>query len=438
VFRCFVPTRQASVLAVCVWCSPLAAVARPGEFDPGFGKKGAEFTAINVANGVLATGGVVVQADGKILVAFPAVDSVLGSVFGVARFLADGKLDLGFGRKGVATAPFMGAPTLLAVGTDGGLLVGGVTDIVSGEPSGGYIVRFSRDGVFDKGFGGSGQVTPALPLLAGVNGAFGPETLLVQPDGRILLGGLADYGGRHGTIESAVARLNADGTADTHFGTDGSVVGLPSDAAGIIGAVALGLQDNGDIRVVTGGPGNGTTAEARLLPDGSAAPGDTPAALPATSQGGLVSLDADADMVSALTVGIRHTDASYVEVVRALPDGGADPSYGTVQVSYNQNDAMPESVASAFLVLPDKSQIVAGSAEVVGTLGIAHLLPGGGLDPAFGQDGTVIGRYAPKLRYSTVIGLARQADGKVVGAGVAYYPRGGDSVRLGLFRVLMR
>ncbi|WP_275052628.1 delta-60 repeat domain-containing protein [Calidithermus chliarophilus] len=92
--------------------------------------------------------------------------------------------------------------------------------------------------------------------------------LLVQPDGKLVVGGLAYTPGQ----DFALARFNPDGTLDTQFGDQGVVT---TDLGGSDVIFALALQPGSKI-VAAGGSGGGagggytsSFALARYNPDGS-------------------------------------------------------------------------------------------------------------------------------------------------------------------------
>jgi uncharacterized delta-60 repeat protein/prepilin-type N-terminal cleavage/methylation domain-containing protein len=138
----------------------------------------------------------------------------------------------------------------VAVQSDGRVLIGGAFTAVNGT-SRGRIARLNTDGTLDTTFANG---------LTGANNRI--FAVAVQPDGRILIGG--NFTAVNGTTRNRIARLNTDGTLDTTF------------ANGLAGAndtvQTIALQTDG--RILIGGGFNslhGTARSyvARLNADGS-------------------------------------------------------------------------------------------------------------------------------------------------------------------------
>lgn len=151
--------------------------------------------------------------NGRIL----AGGAVSGSpgAFLLARYQASGAPDTAWGNNGVITAAIPGGDAVswdMALQADGKILLAGYV-----RPSGGgsdfALIRYNPDGSLDAGFGSGGIVTQTLGAS---DYAYG---VLVQSDGKIVLGGLA------GTSPAAggVARYNADGSYDNSFGSAASL-----------------------------------------------------------------------------------------------------------------------------------------------------------------------------------------------------------------------
>jgi uncharacterized delta-60 repeat protein len=181
---------------------------------------------------------------------FVAVGSTLPlsgseSTFAVLGCTPTAQLDVGFGAAGVATASFgqpQEAATDVRVLPDGRLLaVGGSrSDTSGGSPARFALARFLPSGVLDSSFGSGGTVTTAFTAAAGA------AAVDRRPDGRFIVAGTVTMGPGSGV---ALARYLPDGQLDSTFGTVGRVetlLGLRS--LSVAGAV---LQPDG--RVVIGG-----------------------------------------------------------------------------------------------------------------------------------------------------------------------------------------
>ncbi len=115
----------------------------------------------------------------------------------------------------------------LALQPDGSLLVAGQFTSFNGVP-GGEVVRLSADGQVDTNFNAS--VTAGDPTI---------HSVAVQPDGRVLIGGM--FTGINGATCIRLARLNADGTLDSNF------VASVNSSQSFITVSHLGLQTNSQI-----------------------------------------------------------------------------------------------------------------------------------------------------------------------------------------------
>lgn len=116
-----------------------------------------------------------------------------------------------------------------------------------------YVVRFMPDGQLDTSFNadditfGGGITKINGPTINGYSKDKG-HALVVQNNDKILIAG------ESGQNSSAVARLNADGTPDVSFASNGLATVLPYGTAA---AYAIGLQPDGRISVAGGDKENG-------------------------------------------------------------------------------------------------------------------------------------------------------------------------------------
>lgn len=141
------------------------------------------------------------------------------------------------------------APGALAVQADGKIIVSGGFDFVNGT-SVGKLSRLNADGTTDATFNAGGL---------GANGFV--VALVVQPDGKILVGG--GFNSFNGQPRALVVRLNANGSLDPTFT-------YPTVATDYRQVASLALQADGKV-LVGGGQSFGTASPGllRLNADGS-------------------------------------------------------------------------------------------------------------------------------------------------------------------------
>jgi uncharacterized delta-60 repeat protein len=192
-----------------------------GTVDTTFGTNG-----IASASGLVPTGPLVLQSDGKVL--------VLGKEFGsglMARFDSNGQLDSTFGSAGVAV--LLTAANQLALLSDGQILVS------SGQVG---VTRYNANGSVDRNFG----------ILGAAASVASASTLTVQTNGAMLAAGQSVTGVATPTVYTGnptgfgIVRFNSNGSIDTTFGSHGGVItGFAQLNFG--GIFAIALQTNGDI-----------------------------------------------------------------------------------------------------------------------------------------------------------------------------------------------
>jgi uncharacterized delta-60 repeat protein len=145
---------------------------------------------------------VVVQSDGKVLIGggFTTVNGT--NRHSLARLNSDGSLDVTF-NPGTGVFPtYPSAVKSLVVQSNGKVLIAGDFTTVNGTTRN-RITRLNADGGLDGGF------DPGT----GVNSFV--RSVVVQPDGKVLVGGLFTF--IAGTNRYGSARLNADGRMDSSF-----------------------------------------------------------------------------------------------------------------------------------------------------------------------------------------------------------------------------
>ena len=213
-----------------------------GSLDATFADSGKVTTSIGGKNDSAES--VVMQSDGKIVVAgYSFIDSN-NNDFAVVRYNPNGTLDPSFNETGKATADF-GARDLgrsVAIHRDGRIVVAGYTTTETKEEC--ALACFKANGSLDTSFNGTGKVTTNF----GGDGNAEGQSVAMQIDGKIIVVGFATVAA---VQQFAVARYNADGTLDTSFGGTGRVV----TAVGISGSNATGVALQKDGKIVVSGYG---------------------------------------------------------------------------------------------------------------------------------------------------------------------------------------
>ncbi|AHL35908.1 calcium-binding protein [Pseudomonas brassicacearum] len=251
-----------------------------------------------------------VQPDGKVLIAI-----ALETGLQVERFNSDGTRDATFGQNGAISVDINHAfkDIDLTANTDGTFQVSarGFDQAT--------VTRIGNDGTFVDGFGNHGVLTVNIPEDAYYNGGI---STAVQADGGVVIGAAYNAAGA-GDPMYALQRFNPDGQPDTHFGDDGVL--YLSSAMGFGEDSVVTVQADGKIIVMGHGEGSTLATVARLNADGSFDTGfgsngmvtfeaDTPVALTVQGDGKI------------LAAGTSNGDFS---VIRLNADGSVDTSFGS-------------------------------------------------------------------------------------------------------------
>jgi uncharacterized delta-60 repeat protein len=243
----------------------LARYGSDGTLDPGFGNGGRVLTDFGSKSSDSASAAAI-QSDGKIVAAGTS-DAGGGYDFALARYLPDGSLDPTFGSGGKVLTSFFGHggnPFEVVIQADGRIVVAGTSS--SGIGGADFaLARYLPDGRLDASFGSGGKVL--TDFRNGTNDIGLAAT--IQSDGKIVAAGLSDAGGRNDDF--ALARYLADGGLDPGFGTGGKVLTGFRNQRSEDWALAVSTQADGKI-VAAGQSGDfrrSAFALVRYLPDGS-------------------------------------------------------------------------------------------------------------------------------------------------------------------------
>jgi uncharacterized delta-60 repeat protein len=386
------------------------------------GRPDPSFTLINgfqnPGSRIVEMGGMLLQADGKIVVAGHFTHrSSTGVVHeSVVRFNADGTLDTSF------TSPLSPSNLVLALAQqpDGKLLVGGGDLLTTaGSSPFPHVLRLLPDGSLDPtfqqirdygstigdlrvqangdilaaGFFSSygGQAAQSIVRLRSTGApdatfatAQGPtgyvSVLLPLPSGQYLVGGFYDFFGSQS--RPGLARISATGQLDASFAP------VLNSAAATSLAVPL---RNGKLHLRLGTEYNGRAVNPynyqRLAADGSyEAP--VPLSQPATADQGIPNAvpQPDGTFYHCYRLG------NVAVVQRLLPSGQPDPSFTVDTLHYDNSQGIYSVGETGMLVLPSGKVAIWGGFSQVNNLprpGVALLLPNGQPDPGFAPAPTV-------------------------------------------------
>jgi uncharacterized delta-60 repeat protein len=366
---------------------------------------------------------VAVQADGKIVMAGYSRASGAGD-FALVRYLADGSLDTSFSGDGKVTTDF-GTNSddygySVATQTDGKIVVAGSTYSGSSDDFG--IVRYNNDGTLDTGFSGDGKQT--VDFGGTYDTAFGVS---VQADGKILVSGESNG-------NFALVRLNANGSLDTSFDSDGR---LTTDfSGGYDRGWAVASQADGKI-VVSGSSYNAATGSsdfviARYNTNGSLDTSfdlDGKATVDFFGTSGYdtgygLALQADGKILVTGSVFNGATNQYDFGVARFNANGSLDTGFdgdGKLTTGFTASSS-EESYDVA--IQPDGKFVLAGSASSNSTFALARYNTNGSLDTSFSGDGLMTVDLG--AGNDVAMSVAIQPDGHIVAGGYNVNPSTGN------------
>jgi uncharacterized delta-60 repeat protein len=322
-------------------------------------------------------------------------------------------LDPSFGEAGKVITPDTDGGQAVVVQPDGRI-------VVAGDDT---LARYDPDGTPDATFGpdGTGLVTTDLEN----DSCFvdGPSDVALQPDGKIVVVGIADGGDDEQNF--GVQRYFPNGDLDTDFGDQG----LVSTDFGGSSDCAYGVTIQADDKIVVAGETRGTDGnidvgvaryEADGTPDASFGPDGT--GLITTDIAGDRDIDADGNIVVVARVSV-DSSLDHFSIVRYSPTGGLDSSF--------DDDGITDvTLGSAVGVAIDADgRIVAAGSHNAGiatgqaNFAVWRFLAEGDADHTFSGDGVVTTDF-PDVAGQTRWGeyghdLTLQADGRIVVVGRA-------------------
>jgi len=411
------------VLTLALFGSYQGVRAGDGDLDLVFGNGGKVITDFNTDDYVRA---IVVQPDGKIVAvgqtgAYPVFHGAL------ARYNLDGSLDQTFGNGGKITTgidPEGEVITAALIQPDGKIVVAG-TVVHNNFPVGMFVARFNPDGVlYDQSFGPGGGVVYNFGDSTGEANA-----VVLQSDGKIIVAGFSGFSTYGSLQDFALARFNPDGSFDQTYGTGGKIkTHFAPDFGGARGATAV-LQPDG--KLIVGGryKNDPNTAHwdfalARYNTDGSldqtfGSGGKVTTSLGASDSVGIaVSIQRDGKIVLAGSYNTGRHNGDFA-AARYDANGNLDTTFGNGGWVINDLFGSTDDLSSSVVILPDGKIVVAGRTGQYPNFrfGAVRYTPYGALDQTFGSGGKVMTDFGGPS--SQAYALARQSDGKIVIGGYA-------------------
>ncbi len=301
--------------------------------------------------------------DGKIL----AASELTQTSWQITRLNANGSVDTSFGVNGVVSTTIAAAnssfpvPHVLELQSDGKFLVGGK---FSGGTGQAILVRYNTDGTLDGSFGAI-----ATDALSAFPNAWVTD-IAVRPNGKILLGM-----GENGSVFARVVQLNATGSRDSTFGSNGLTM---LNSFSNFGASATQVE---------------------LLPDGTF-------------------LAAGAFSTTARVAQVNANGVGLVSVFGGGSIGMATFDFGgSVQLAKLLRDTQGRIVFGCDVVPTGSSQ---------GEFAVGRLNPNGTIDTTFAGDGTAV-LVAPVVGREIATGMVIQANDKIILSGVSTVSSVSDS-----------
>ena len=424
----------AAALAALAVCAAPAAAA-PGDLDASFSGDGRVSTLTSPDTFVARA--VAIQPDGRIVVAgYSCNTGTCGptgdSSFRLARYTSDGGLDTDFGQGGtVTTAVGAGRSQAfdIVVRPDGRIVAGGVASADAGDPGSFALVGYRANGTLDPGFGSGGKV------ITRVGTGFDAISDLVPDAGeRIVAVGQANADGRD---RFALARYDGHGKPDAMFGDSGTVV-VPTSAPYAYGAAGARLRDGRVVAVGASGA-NSAVESLRLsgAPVGYTGSASAPWIRPVGASYSYANAAAALPDGRVLSAGVatEPTGSPAMALVRTSPEGVLDRTWdGDGMALARVRDA---TVATDVLLDPEGRAVAAGhaSAGAAHAFAVARFDAAGALDRSFG--GGVVATHFPGARVARATALTRQADGKLVVAGIACASGSGPQCTNGTARLAL-
>jgi uncharacterized delta-60 repeat protein len=373
--------------------------------DPTFNGTGYRLQQVGTENS--SGDSLAIQADGKIIVSGSTRTVSDNNQFALIRLNTDGTLDTSFGSGGSAFSPAgvraAAWETKVLIQPDGKILLGATAWLIQQQTYAFTVFRFTSDGVLDSTFNNTGYATANVP------NSFWDicNSMDLGADGKIVLAGQAlTTPGQSPDWDLAVVRLNADGSLDTTFDSDGVIkIGTPP-----ADEEAHSVMVQADGKIIVGG--RETTDREKYLLTRLNADGSTDASFGASGWN-IFQIDSTNNNFTSLA---RQSDGKILgggggKITRFTADGVRDMSFATNGVQTDTGTIEPIEI-----------RVIGGDKFVIATrYGVRRFMSNGAVDTKFGAGFNVAGNLC--YMRSVVV----QSDGKAVLGGYCSTNSGNNS-----------
>jgi uncharacterized delta-60 repeat protein len=387
---------------------PLTSAAQNGSLDSTFGNAGKVITDMSISDIGKA---IVTQPDGKIILAGSAKTGA-NVDFAVLRFLPDGTPDSTFGNGGIVVTDIDGDDQLygLVLQADGKILVAG-----SSLTSHFQLLRYLPDGTLDNSFG-AGGITASN--VAGYTSGI-CRALAIQNDGKIILaGGVNNVSNldvavlrfkTNGTPDSsfAVNGVRITNNGGTH--EQGYAVALQTDGKIVVCGYSSVVNGNGHmivLRYTTSGNLDSTFANVGFV--------TTVVGISESVYTMGIQTDGKIVVGGNLVVNVPFNGNHDFMLLRYNPDGSLDNTFGNAGIAIDHTDS--SSLGFAMAIEPDGKILLGGRTDLgnASDFLLSCWLPDGTLDTSFGNAGYTQTTITAKDFANC---LTIQSDGKILMAG---------------------
>jgi len=406
--------KLSSVVALTLLVSSTTLLAQnPGTLDTSFGTSGKVITDLY---GYQEINDVAIQSDGKI-VSIGRSKHGTDYNFAVYRHLPNGTIDTSFGTNGGVFVDIKGTnrfdqANVVVIQPDGKILVAGSAGLATDNSTAHFgFIRLNTNGTLDTTFGTGGKTSFAVG-----NNSSTPNNrvfdMKLQSDGKIVAVGKASN--TSSFSDFGIVRLNADGSLDTDFSNDGKYT---VDLGYVLDEATHLNINTANGKILIAGETNSNLGLAMINDDGSLdTTFGTGGKMIVDFDNSLifsgVAFQNDGKIL------VSGNESGDIVVYRVDANGTLDTSFGTNGKTITDLDSGSVDKSSKTLIIqPSGEIIVIGETNTGSTnyFALVRYTSSGQLDTTFSNDGIVLTNFGPGFNSTT--SAVFQPDGKLVVAG---------------------